>query len=264
MKYYVIEINKEFIDREYEISRLGMINNSLGPHIIIVYGRRRVGKTELLEQVFRNRQLLKFEGRDKISPAQQMRFVMQQLAQYAEQPLLAQVEVASWVDVLIHIAEAAKNGVCTLYFEEVQWLANYEDDFISALKYVWDNFMRHNKQLILILCGSSPSFMINHVVKSSALYNRSQNELPLREFNLIEAKSMLHKFSDSEVLDAYLTVGGMPEYLKRICYDNSIYINLARESFLPGAFFLHEHERIFTSSLANNKNYKKSIEFLAR
>src|SRR5579883_222926 len=264
MKYYPIEKNREFIDRDYEMERLVSIMSQPGPHIIVVHGRRRVGKTELLEQVFYTRQLLKFEGRDHISPEEQRQFVMQQLAQYAEQPLLTKIAVTNWVDVLVNIAEVTKTGPFTLYFEEVQWLANYEDDFISALKYVWDNYFRHNKELILILCGSSPAFMINHVVKSSALYNRSQHEMPLREFNLIESKAMLHQRSNSEVLDAYLTLGGMPEYLKRLRNPNSIYINLLNESFLPGAFFLHEYERIFTSSLADNKYYKKIIDCLSQ
>lgn len=263
MKYYIIEKNQSFIDRKYEVLYLQSLQAQPGARILIVYGRRRVGKTELLEQVFRDRQVLKFEGRDKIPPAQQMQFVMQQLSTYAEEPLLAKITVHSWVDVLMHIAEHIKKDVCTLYFEELQWLANYEDDFISALKYVWDNFLRHNKQLILILCGSSPSFMINHVVKSSALYNRSQYELPLREFNLIEAKAMLAGHSNQEILDAYLTVGGMPEYLKRLHDQHSVYLNLLRESFLPGAFFLHEYERIFTSSLSDNKHYRKIIDFLS-
>ncbi len=264
MRYYPIEKNEEFIDRMNEVTRLSSIAGLSGSHIIILYGRRRVGKTELLEQVFRNRQILKFEGRDKITPDQQMQFVMQQLAQYAEQPLLAKVTVSTWVDVLMHIADMTKDGIFTLYFEEVQWLANYEDDFISALKYVWDNFFRKNKQLILILCGSSPSFMINHVVKSSALYNRSQYEMPLHEFNLLQAKAMLHNHSNVEVLDAYLTIGGMPEYLKRLRQPNSTYINLINESFIPGGFFLHEYERIFTSSLADKKQYKSIIELLSK
>jgi AAA+ ATPase superfamily predicted ATPase len=264
MKYFIIEKNKEFIDRTYEIAKLESIASQKGSRIVIVYGRRRVGKTELLEQVFRKRNIIKFEGRDKITPAQQMQFVMQQLANYAEQPLLAKIAVSSWVDVLTHIADAIHKEPLTLYFEEVQWLANYSDDFISALKYCWDNFFRFNDQLILILCGSSPSFMINKVVKSSALYNRSQHELPIHEFNLSQAKALLSNHSDSEILDAYLTIGGMPEYLKRLLYPHSTFLNLVNESFLPGGFFLHEYERIFTSSLADKKPYKKIIEYLSK
>lgn len=189
---------------------------------------------------------------------------MQQLAKYTENPLFAKIQVADWVEVLEYLAEATKEGTYTIYFEELQWLANYEDAFISALKYVWDNAFRRNPNLIIILCGSSPSFMLNHVVKSRALYNRSQYELPMREFNLMEARMMLHKHSLSEVLDAYLTIGGMPEYLKRLTTGNSVFLSLLKESFLPGAFFANEYERIFISSLAHNKNYKKIIEFLSK
>jgi hypothetical protein len=106
--------------------------------------------------------------------------------------------------------------------------------------------------------------MINEVIKSKALYNRSQYELPLREFNLIETRAMLASYSLREVLDAYLTVGGIPEYLLRLQNKTSIYIKLCHESFLSGAFFTREYEKIFTSSLANNKNYKKIVDFLSK
>lgn len=169
-----------------------------------------------------------------------------------------------WVDVFKNIAEYVKTGIWTLYFEELQWLAQYKPNFISALKYVWDNHFRHNKELMIILCGSSPSFMINEVVKSRALYNRSQYELPLQELNLIEAKKMLFQHPDREVMDAYLTVGGMPEYLLRFGSKRSVYISLCRESFVSGSFFSKEAERVFISSMAETKHYKKIIRYLSR
>jgi AAA+ ATPase superfamily predicted ATPase len=264
MKHYPIEIKRNFIGREPEVHRLENIAAQPGAKIIIVYGRRRVGKTELLEQTFRKRNLLKFEGQENLAQALQMQFVMQQLADYAQEPLLSKIKATDWVEVLKYISERTASGQWTLYFEEVQWLANYETQFISALKYVWDNFFRHNPELIIILCGSSPSFMINEVIKSKALYNRSQYELPLREFNLIETRAMLKKYSLREVLDAYLTVGGIPEYLLRLQNKSSIYVNLCHESFLSGAFFTREYEKIFTSSLGNNKNYKKIVDFLSK
>lgn len=264
VKYYHVDENKNFIGRHYEMAYLNSIKEMDTARILIVYGRRRIGKTELLEQAFRQRNLLKFEGQEQLDEAKQMEFVMQQFASYAEEPLFTKVKVNDWVEVLKYIAEKTATGVRTLYFEEVQWLANYSSKFIGALKYVWDNFFRHNKQLILILCGSSPSFMINEVIKSRALYNRSQYELPLRELNLIESKALLNSRSKSEVMDAFLSVGGMPEYLQRLKRDHSVYTSLCGESFLPGSFFAYECERIFTSSLAANKHYKKIINFLSR
>ena len=246
MKTYQVPENNKFIGRESEIKQLKEISAIPDSKILVVYGRRRVGKTELLEQTLRNRRLLKFEGRENRPPLDQMKFVMQQLAVYAEEPLLARIAVEDWVEVLKSIAERTERGTWTIYFEEVQWLASYQTDFVTALKYVWDNFFRHNKELMIILCGSSPSYMINSVIRSKALYNRSQYEMPLKELSINEAKEMLATHSVHEVFDAYLTIGGIPEYLKRLNNTQfSIYINLCKESFLPGAFFAYEYEPNF-------------------
>ncbi len=264
MKTHEIPTNEDFVGRKHEIKLINEIQAQIGSKIIIMYGRRRIGKTELLEQSFLKRGLLKFEGRENKLEQEQMQFVMQQLAVYSEEPLLTRVAVNDWVEVLKEIASRTKTGTWTIYFEEIQWLANYKSDFITALKYVWDNFFRYNKELIIILCGSAPSFMINSVLKSKALHNRSQYEIPLKELTIIDAKEMLPNYSQDEVLDAYLTVGGIPEYLKRLNTRQSIYLSLCKESFLPGAFFASEYERIFTSSLAANKHYKQIIAYLSR
>ena len=264
MKNYLVEKNENFIGREFERQRLQEIAAQPGAKIIIVYGRRRVGKTELLEQVFKDRNLLKFEGQENLPETQQIAFVMRQLSQYSQEPLLSKVPIANWTEALQYIAEKTQSGRWTIYFEEMQWLANYQPNFISALKYVWDNFFRRNPDVILILCGSSPSFMINDVIKSRALYNRSQYEMPLKEFNLLETQAMLSRYSQQEVLDAYLSIGGIPEYLLRLRDKTSIYLKLCQESFLPGAFFAREYEKIFTSSLATNKHYQKIIAFLSK
>ncbi len=264
MKKYFVPENQFFIGRKEEIKQIYEVSLSPGSKIFVVYGRRRVGKTELLEQVFRTRNLIKFEGREGKSEREQMQFVMEQLANYSSESLLARVVIKDWVEVFQEIASRTKKGCWTIYFEEVQWLANYGTDFVTALKYVWDNHFHHNPDLILILCGSSPSFMIHSVIKSKALYNRSQYEIPLKELNLIEAKAMLNTYSLSEILDAYLTLGGIPEYLKHLNPKQSFYLNLCKESFLPGAFFASEYERIFTSSLASNKHYRRIIAYLSR
>ena len=260
---YLVE-NKGFIGRGAERNLLQEISAQNQSAILIVYGRRRVGKTELIEQTYRQRNLLKFEGIAGQGQAAQMKVVMQQLAEYVQQPLLKQVQVSNWIEVFAHIYEYTKQGNWTIYFEEVQWLADYKDQFINELKFYWDNYWRKNSGIILILCGSSPSFMINHVTHSKALYNRSQHELFLKEFNLLETKAMLKKDSNREVMDAYLTVGGIPEYLLYLKKDSSTFLSLCKNSFRPNGFFTNEYQRIFISSLADNPNYQKIIEFLSK
>lgn len=259
-----VEINSEFIGRHQEIDRLLEIIEQTGPKIVVVYGRRRIGKTELLEQSLRDRNILKFEGLENTPTPLQMKFVMRQLADYVNEPLLKEVKITDWVDVLSYIAKYTSEGVWTIYLEELQWMANYQTELVSALKYVWDNFFRRNKKLALVLCGSSPSFMINKVLKSQALYNRSEYTLPLKELTLIETSQMLPTHSQHEILDIYLTVGGMPEYLLRFKNKQSAYITLCKESFLKGAFFAMEPSKIFSSSLGENKYYQAIIQHLSQ
>lgn len=264
MKYMQVPENTNFIGRNFEKKLLKSIAEEDLSSIVIVFGRRRIGKTELIEQAFRNRNILKFEGIEGKAEKYQMSNVLLQLSEYAQDPLIAKIKCDTWTDVFQVLAKFVKTGCCTLYFEELQWLANYSDNFISEFKYIWDNFLRHNKQLIVILCGSSPSFMLTHVVKSRSLYNRSQYEIPLKPFNLKETKQLLSKRSHKEILEAYLTVGGIPEYLKRINKHSSIFIGLCNNSFTSSAPFLHEYEKIFISNLASNKDYKKIVDFLSK
>ncbi len=264
MKPKIVKTNKNFIGRNFELQKLSEISKRNEASIIVTYGRRRVGKTELLEQAFKKRNILKFEGVEGLSQMKQMEHVMWQFSEYSENPLLAKVKISNWSEFFKLLTDTIEKGTWTLYFEEVQWLAGYEDKFISELKYFWDNYFRHNSKLLLVLCGSSPSFMINQVLHSKSLYNRSTYELYLKEFSLAEVKHFFKKRSHREVMDAYLSIGGIPEYLKWINQESSVFLSLCKNSFTSGSFFSHEYERIFTSNLSSNKNYKKIIKFLSK
>lgn len=263
MKALQVTENKSFIGRDTERTKLKDICLDPDPSITVVYGRRRVGKTELLEQALADRNLLKFEGIEGLNTSAQIKQVLRQLSQYAKNPMIADLNYETWTPVFELMANLLQTGIWTLYFEEVQWLANYEARFISELKYVWDNFFRRNTKLKLVLCGSSPSFMVKKVLHSKALYNRSIYELPLKMFSLQEARLFFPKNSQQEIMDAYLTIGGVPEYLKRIKNASSLFLGICNNAFTKGGYFVNEHERIFISSLSENKHYKQIINILS-
>ena len=254
---------KDFTGRKFEWNRLSSIGKTIDPCILVVYGRRRIGKTELLEQVYATRNILKFEGLYGKSQKEQIAHVLWQLSEYTGSPIFSKLSLNSWTEVFTCIYDQITQDTWTLYFEEIQWLANYQDGFISELKFAWDNYFKNKPGLLLILCGSSPSFIINQVIHSKSLYNRSQHELHLGEFSLSETAQYLSTRSKREVLDAYLTIGGIPEYLKQCKTSSSVFLSLCENTFIPDSFFSKEYERIFVSSLANNKHYKNIIEFLA-
>ncbi len=252
-----------FVGRQVEWKRLTILGQTKEAAILVVYGRRRIGKTELLEQVYADRHILKFEGIRGKSQEEQKAHVLWQLSEYMQEPLIAKLKVDTWVEIFKLIYDRIPEGKWTIYFEEVQWLAGYEDGFISELKFAWDNYLRHREGWVVILCGSAPSFIINHVIYSKSLYNRSQHELHLKEFNLTEAMQFLSPRSHREVMDAYLTIGGIPEYLKWCKTSSSVFTSICQNAFTPDSFFSREYDRIFVSSLADNKHYKEIIQFLA-
>ena len=94
-----ITINNNFVSRKFEINKLTQISSAQHSSIIIVYGRRRIGKTELIEQTLAKRNLLKFEGLEGYKEDQQMQFVVDQLASYAKEPLLQQINIKNWIQV---------------------------------------------------------------------------------------------------------------------------------------------------------------------
>lgn len=256
--------NAAFIGREREKAQLIKIANADASSIVIVSGRRRSGKTELLEQSFRHRNVLKFEGVEGQDENYQRAMVMRQLAKYTQNPLLNKITAVHWLDVFDAIYCYVKEGTWTVYFEEVQWLANYKETFISELKFAWDNQFRYNAKLIIILCGSSPSFMLKKVIYSKSLYNRSQYEIHLQPFTLAETQAFLPKRSKREIMDAYLTLGGIPEYLKCIQSYSSLFLGICEESFLPNSYFSQEYQRIFVSSMNDNPYYKNTLDYLSQ
>ncbi|MFH1654342.1 MAG: ATP-binding protein [Pseudomonadota bacterium] len=270
---YHIEKNPSFVGRRDEIRRLDEIVERKRASFIVVYGRRRVGKTELIEQYFCNDTVLKFEGieidkEDVRNYDERQKFQIDQslkrLAKYLDNPLIGKVQCRTWGDFFDILSEVATKQNVVIYFEEIQWLANYESHFFSELKPFWDDRWRHNEKLKLVICGSSTSFIVGQLLSNKAIYSRSQEEFHLREFNLMEIRDYLGNKGHKETMLAQLTVGGIPEYLGRLKEKGTVLSNLCKNSFRPDAFFSLEKDKIFISSLSRNHNYQKIVEYLGR
>lgn len=264
MKTFLVKENKKFIGRARELQIIHELNQQDSAQILICYGRRRVGKTELIEQAFRQSKIFKFEGLQGKDKQEEINHFLEQLAVYAQDSKVAKLNFTSWKDCFELLSEYTNRGKWIIYLEELQWMACYEADLISELKYVWDNKFKRNDQLRLVLCGSATSFMLFNVVRSQALYNRSQTVIELRELSAMEAKTFLgSKYSDADFMDIYLCFGGIPEYLKKIRGGSSLLLKASEESFTRTGFFFTEIDRVFISQLANRKNYKRIIDFLS-
>lgn len=259
------KVTKEFIGRKEELETLQKINQKREAAILIVQGRRRVGKTSLIEYAFKKEKILKIEGIEGLSEKMQILHVQKSLMIFLKDPLINKINCKNWGDIFEILTEKTKKLRLILYFEEVQWLADYKDHFAAYLKKSWDNGFQYNPDLLIVLCGSSPSFMLNKIIQSKALYNRSQHILTVNPFTIEETQMFLGgSYSKISIMDAYLTLGGIPEYLKYLQNTKSLYLKICENSFKKDAPFYNEYGKIYVSALAKNSNYKKIVEYLGR
>lgn len=274
MKYYSVRKNPRFVGRQPYWQRLQEIDAQDEAAVIVIYGRRRVGKTELIEQFFRGRPLLKFEGlqpqRSTIrrgseqEKRRQIQECLVRLGQYVERPHeYLHMRVERWRDFFGLLVPVLEKQPVVLYLDELQWLANYSDELLSELKPWWDDVLRHNTRLRIVISGSSPAFIVNQFLASSAMYNRSNHMMKLEPFDLAEIHQFLGK-GHREAMLAAITVGGIPEYLKQVASGTSVYVSLCAKSFRPDGFFRVEKNRVFVSSMAANPHYEGIIDYLAR
>jgi len=272
MQSHLIRRNPEFVGRQREMAKLAAVRDSPEAGIVVVYGHRRIGKTELIEQCYREDFVWKFEG---IQPdgrrrrslaterAYQIANCLRRLARYRDEPAIAKVACGSWTELFELLDPVVRQRPMVLYFEEIQWLANYGSEFLAEMKPFWDDAWRHQPGLTVVLCGSAPSFIAGEIMADKALYARSLHEIHLRELSLVETSELLG-LGRREVIQAQLTVGGVPEYLKRLRNAPSVFLGLCEESFLPESFFSREQDRIFVSSLRWDPGYRGIVDYLSR
>ncbi|NQY74136.1 MAG: hypothetical protein HRT90_05170, partial [Candidatus Margulisbacteria bacterium] len=162
------------------------------------------------------------------------------------------------------LREIIKKENCVIIFDEFQWMANYHKELISILKMIWDQYLSLENHCSLILCGSIASFMKDMVIKSSALYGRTDFELNLQEFKLDEIKLFLPNKGYLEILEACMFVGGVPKYLDLVSNYPTVYDAMEELAFIKDSYFITEYEKIFVSHFGKNPIYQKIVELLAK
>lgn len=252
-----------FVGRREELSSLRAEIQSIRSSLSIVYGRRRVGKSFLIAEAARGAKFYSFEGLENKSSLAQRRIFKEQLANYG-----VDVDgdgVPSWFQLLSRLQDLISSDEPTVFLlDELQWLANYRTELVSNLKLVWDQILSKNDRCKLVLCGSVASFMVRKVIRSKALYGRSNLNIHLLPFKLAESREMFPDKSLEEVVLAQLLVGGVPKYMSLLADKGSILLSLAFHCKGRNAYFLDEYEKIFVSHFGSDSIYEKLVRYINR
>ena len=217
----------DFIGRSQELALLEKAVASPHSALIPIYGRRRVGKSELILRFMANKPGVYYVGQQ--APAVlQVREFLSQAAHSLDMPLLAELRVADWRKALLTIVEqwrvAHPDVKLVLALDEFQWMVAASPELLSALQQCWDRHWKSAGNVVLLLCGSYLGFMEREVLgKASPLFGRRTGQIQLQPFGYLDAARFHPNWSVIDKARAYFLVGGLPQYL--LCLDDSRSIN---------------------------------------
>ena len=258
-----------FLGRKRELATLRKVGQCRnGASLTVVYGRRRVGKTRLVEEAFKEGVLLTFEGVEGYTSQEQRTVFLSRLAQISGRTEYTLINNRKWTDVLTacveYIAQTYGREPVTILFDEFQWMAAGQKKLVSALKYVWDLHFKKRTNVHLVLCGSVGSFLVKKVLRSRALYGRVTAEINLQPLRLDEISDVfIPKRSFREIVELYMSIGGIPQYLEFVDPKISTRLNLERLCFSHDGYLVSEFERIFVSHFGHVPHYRTIVKHLA-
>ena len=254
-----------FVAREKELRTLSEVADSGGFHMVVVYGRRRVGKTALLAQFCKHRRAIMFTAREQ-SAAENLRSFSREVYRFFDVPE-STGSLAGWMDAFDYLAAQAKahaNEPLVLVFDEFPYAAGADKSLPSQLQIAIDHTLR-DTNVTLVLCGSNEGFMASEVLGAkSPLYGRRSAQIRLKPFDLFDACKMLPANAAWEDLYGYYAaLGGTPYYLEQVVPELSFAQNIERLCFTTSGLLYEEPAMLMRQELREPALYNSLLSALA-
>ena len=264
------------IGRKQEIAELNRYHDSGRPEFIAVYGRRRVGKTFLVNEVlgdsmvFRHTGLSPYDRKRRVTLKDQLQNFHFSLIRHGMEGVS---RPESWMEaffMLEQFLDNRDNGTRQVVFiDELPWMDTPRSGFLTALEAFWNGWGNTRHNLCLIVCGSATSWMLDNLINNKGgLYGRLTGEMRLAPFTLCECeaffKSRQVNMSRYNIIQAYMVLGGIPYYLNYFNPALSLAQNIDALFFNPKAKLADEFERLFNSVFDNAEGCMKIIRLLSQ
>lgn len=262
------------IGREREIKELEKLYNSNKAELVTVYGRRRVGKTFLINQFFHDDFTFKHAG---LSPEDECneKELDRQLNQFYSNLVYYGLEKCEkpkdWFEAFNYLKVLLNKNIANkrivVFIDELPWMDTKGSDFIKAFEGFWNSYACSKNNLMLIICGSATSWMENNLINNhGGLYGRVTYEIKLAPFTLKECedffKSKNIEFSKYDITLIYMILGGIPYYLNYIDNEYSVSQNIDNLFFKNNAKLEFEFDRLFKSIFSYSERAKEIVKLL--
>jgi len=224
---------------------------------LAIYGRRRIGKTFLIREYFRDKKVVFFNstGAMEGSMAEQIEHFIEEVSRVFYNGIQLK-NGRNWDEVFAVLTKAiesiSKRKKIVLFFDELPWMATKNSKLLTTLDYYWNQHWSRNNKIKLIICGSAASWIVDKIISNrGGLHNRITKQICLLPFNLSETRLFLQqkniKLTNNQVVQIYMSMGGVPYYLNHIKKGLSAAQNIDLFAFTKDGLLAVEFENLFAS-----------------
>ena len=242
----------QFIGREEYLAKLEALWRKNSSSLVVVSGRRRIGKSTLVEEFARRSgvrfiEIVGLPPDEKMDNARQLENFCERLASATGS---AQVSVDGWAKAFDALAAQLSGREKTIVFlDEISWMGKYDPAFAGILKTAWDTTLSKKNRLILVVAGSVSAWINRNVQKAKGYVGRISLDITLPQMSVNECRMFwgrkAERRSTREILDVLSITGGVPKYLAEIDFSLSADENVKRLCFDPDGYLFREFDRIF-------------------
>ena len=261
----------DLIGRKDEIKELRLVQESHEAEFVVVYGRRRVGKTHLVNQFFNNNFSFKVTGTaERNAKKKQLSNFGESLRKYGS-PLCP--DPTSWTEAFSFLRrllenERTNNGKKVVFIDELPYMNTKRSDLVSALEHFWNDWGSTQTNLLLIVCGSATSWIVKNIVNNKGgLHNRLTRKIYLRPFTLSETRQYLDSrgivMEDRDILETYMIMGGIPYYLRMLEKGKSLAQNIDEMFFVRKGRLDGEFHNLYAALYEESDQYVKVVRAIS-
>ena len=264
------------IGRIEEQNKLNDILKSNKPEFLVVYGRRRIGKTFLIKEFFQNKFSFYATGVLSKKSKTQLYAFNTSLKEYGSK--FSSIP-ENWIEAFNRLKSMIIDNTIKIdnrynkriiFLDELPWFDNGRSDFKAAFDLFWNSFASTQNNLVLIVCGSATSWILKNLInENGGFHNRITAKISLQPFNIKEVELLVNvqngnDLSKQEIIEAYMVFGGVPYYLNLINRNFSLIQNIDNICFRDGGDLINEYENLFSSLFDKYENHSKIINQLAK
>lgn len=262
----------QLVGRDVEEKVLKELLNSKEAEFLAIYGRRRVGKTYLINTFFSDKgTYFEITGQKDGSLENQLENFISMLSKifYGGIPLKVPKTWKEAFSLLNNQVESIpQSKKMIIFLDELPWLASKKSNLMQALDYYWNSHWSKKSKVILIVCGSAASWMLDYLINAKGgLYNRLTKVMHLKPYRLKQTQEFLNSrgiaLKPLQILDLYMAFGGIPHYLKQVKKGKSASQNINEICFQKEGFLYGEFKRLFASLFDHSEIHEAIVRAIA-